>query len=544
MQDTWTIGNNKVNEFTLPVCAPRPVLFLQHDDSGWLRPRSQYSWLRLFRPRALLLHSAHRAALSSSPTTSPGRLAATTRSSAWTSTTFRPDATFTVNYGGVYDFGTFSSANLGFISPVANDPFPDLSAVQAYGAGLPGDFIQGIRQSPATRSPTNRWECFGRIPGGRVRTSPSTMASATTSSFRRSSKRRPCTGACRIQRAGIAEGDSDRHAQYPAARRRGLGSKRRRQDCGSRLLRHLLRSPAARPLLPRRCFRWFHQRTASFRWTGGCSIPACAAPPSFGNLNAIPIFQGLPHQLNSAGPCAVLQSIQRSSARCGYLPNQQQFRSLNFPQSMFLNQNYLNPTTFCRWPSSLLAIRRRKNFVYAYSQQANFTVESDLGDGFAFNLAYNFNGGRHFNRPINANTVRGDLLVENLNAAVAGGVNLPTDNPLRCNWLRRGFGRSLRPGSPHEFLPSVRSQSLHRPGVVIESRDRALCPGGIALVQQEYGLNTSCNLRHARQLRSLRRHGRQLLQRQFRLSRPQRQSAQALQPPLRIPCVLHLVARH
>ena len=25
----------------------------------------------------------------------------------------------------------------------------------------------------------------------------------------------------------------------------------------------------------------------------------------------------------------------------GYLPNQQQFQSLNFPQSIFLNQNYL-----------------------------------------------------------------------------------------------------------------------------------------------------------------------------------------------------------
>ena len=55
--------------------------------------------------------------------------------------------------------------------------------------------------------------------------------------------------------------------------------------------------------------------------------------------------------------------------------------------------------------------------MYAYSQQANLTVERDLGRGFALSLAYNFNGGRHLNRPINANTIRGDLMVANYEAA-------------------------------------------------------------------------------------------------------------------------------
>src|SRR5208283_2114120 len=44
-------------------------------------------------------------------------------------------ATFTVNYGGVYDIGSF---------PAFPTPFPTLNPVQAYGAGLPGDFIQGL----------------------------------------------------------------------------------------------------------------------------------------------------------------------------------------------------------------------------------------------------------------------------------------------------------------------------------------------------------------------------------------------------------------
>ena len=55
--------------------------------------------------------------------------------------------------------------------------------------------------------------------------------------------------------------------------------------------------------------------------------------------------------------------------------------------------------------------------MYAYAQQANVTIERDLGGGFALSLAYNFNGGRHLNRPINANTIRGDLLTANFMAA-------------------------------------------------------------------------------------------------------------------------------
>src|SRR5262249_34796977 len=63
-------------------------------------------------------------------------------------------AVFTVNYGGVYDFGSVTAANLGFsgLPSVA-----DLSAVQAYGAGIPGVFVQGLG------SPT---DSFNNIPMG------------------------------------------------------------------------------------------------------------------------------------------------------------------------------------------------------------------------------------------------------------------------------------------------------------------------------------------------------------------------------------------
>ena len=142
-----------------------------------------------------------------------------------------------------------------------------------------------------------------------------------------------------------------------------------------------------------------------------------------GNLNAIPIFQGT---LNQPG-CAP-SAFPLANANLGYLPNQQQFQALNFPQSVFLNQNYLNlnlanpaQSTFLPLGFQPFGYPQAKNFVYAYSQQAHFAIERDLGGGYALTLAYNFNGGRHLNRPINANTIRGDLMVANFNAALAGG---------------------------------------------------------------------------------------------------------------------------
>ena len=124
---------------------------------------------------------------------------------------------------------------------------------------------------------------------------------------------------------------------------------------------------------------------------------------------------------------------------------------------MFLNQNYLNPSTFLPLAFQPFGYPQSKNFVYAYSQQANVTVERDLGDGYALSLAYNFNGGRHLNRPINANTIRGDLMVANFNAALAAGQTpaspftvgtgaLPCGTGPLGPWLSSALMNFFRPG--------------------------------------------------------------------------------------------------
>ena len=224
----------------------------------------------------------------------------------------------------------------------------------------------------------------------------------------------------------------------------------------------------------------------AFGGTGGCG--GAGSP---GNLNAIPIFQGLPIN-NPASPCAA--SINPgTTAALGYLPNQQQFQALNFPQSVFLNQNYLNPATFLPLGFQPFGYPQGKNFVYAYSQQANLTVETDLGRGYAFSLAYNFNGGRHLNRPINANTVRGDLMAENLLAAVANNAAAITDNPFTVSGCGVGAGGPYVPAALTNFFrpsgvnPSIALALLSNPAT-------APCVTQVLpAVQAKYHLNTACN---------------------------------------------------
>ena len=130
-----------------------------------------------------------------------------------------------MNYGGVYDFGAFSAAALGFVNPVPGGlpDFPDLSAGAVLRRGPSRRFRPGLG-SPTDTFTNIPLGCSGRIRGAcnprltlnyglryDVEIPPKFSATAGT-------------GAAGIQPAGITEGNSDRQEQFPAAHRRRLGS--------------------------------------------------------------------------------------------------------------------------------------------------------------------------------------------------------------------------------------------------------------------------------------------------------------------------------
>ena len=464
-QDTWTIGNNKVNEFRFQYARRGLSYFYNTKIPGGSDPAVNIPGFAYFgrEPYSYIQRVEQRYQFTDNFSWTIGRH----------NTKFGADvnylpltAIFTVNYGGVYDFGSFSASSLGFTSPIPGTPFPALSPVQAYGAGLPGDFIQGIG-SPS--------DSFKNIPIGAFwqdswRVNPHvTLNYGLRYDVEIPPKFRPPQGLAlpAYKLLGLQKGiQTDSNNIQP---RIGLAWDPRGD--GKTVVRASYGIFYDHPLLGLYFLGDASDGSSSGQLAfAGTSV--CSGPGSPSNLNAITIFQGLPiNQPSPANPCAATLSPVTASA-LGYLPKQQQFQALNFPQSVFLNQNYLNPATFLPLGFQPFGYPQSRNFVYAYSQQANVTVERDLGGGFALSLAYNFNGGRHLNRPINANTIRGDLMVANFNAALAGGQTpaspftvgggaLPCGTGLLGPWVNSALMNFFRPGG---LNPSIAGALLAAPG--------------------------------------------------------------------------------
>ena len=460
-QDTWSIGNNKVNELRFQYARRGLSYFYNTQIPGGSDPAVNIPGFAYFgrEPYSYIQRVETRYQFTDNFSLSVGRH----NMKFGGDVNYLPlQATFTVNYGGVYDFGSFSASSLGFVPPPGSSlpNFPDLSPVQSYGAGLPGDFVQGLG------SPSDK---FKNIPIGVFwqdswRISPRlTLNYGVRYDVEIPPKFKQPQGLAlpAYRLLGLQKGiATDTNNIQPR-----IGLAFDPAGDGRTVIRASYGIFYDHPLLGLYFLGDASDGSSSgqlaFAGTGGCSSPG-----SPGNLNGITIFQGLPINLPSpANPCAATLNPATATAM-GYLPNQQQFQSLNFPQSIFLNQNYLNPSTFLPLGFQPFGYPQSANFVYAYSQQANLSVEHDFGHGYALSLAYNFNGGRHLNRPINANTIRGDLMVKNFESAFYDAKVL--NNPLIMPVPSSPFTVSgcNPPGGPFGALPFVDPALMNffRPG--------------------------------------------------------------------------------
>jgi hypothetical protein len=493
-QDTWTIGNNRVNEFRFQYARRGLSYFYNTAIPGGSDPAVNIPGFAFFgrEPYSYIQRVEQRYQFTDNFSWTIGRH----------NTKFGGDfnylpitATFTVNYGGVYDFGAFGAASLGFVNPDPNHlpNFPNLSPVQSYGAGLPGDFIQGLG-SPSD-SFTNRpigifWQDSWRI-------RPNfTLNYGVRYDVEIPPKFKPPTALAQAgyNSLGLQKGiQTDKNNIQPR-----LGVAWDPKGDGTNVVRASYGIFYDHPLLGLYFLGDASDGSTSgqlaFGGTGVCKNPnAMFGQGNPANLNAIPIFQGLPiNDTNLSDPC-VVSSSPATAAALGYLPTKQQFQALNFPQSVFLNQNYLNPATFLPLAFQPFGYPQSKNFVYAYAQQANLSVEHDFGGGLALSLAYNFNGGRHLNRPINANTIRGDFMMRNLRAAIADGASQPTDSPFTVTGCNVGVGGPYVPAALTNFFrPSGVNPSIAL--ALLSNPFTAPCVTAVLpFVQQQYGLNASCD---------------------------------------------------
>jgi Carboxypeptidase regulatory-like domain len=497
LQDTWTIGNNRVNEFRFQY-ARRGLSYFYNtaatdgsdiavDVTGFAYfGREPYSYIQRTETRYQF-----------------------TDNFSWTlgahNTKFGVDvnsiplkAIFTVNYGGVYSFSNLSVSLLGFPSTVAGLAVPGFSAVQAYGLGIPSASTQGLG---------NPKDSFRNVPIGvfwqdswKVRPTVTVNYGVRYDVELPPQLRAPSGLALSAYNAlGLQKGiQTDTNNIQPR-----LGLAWDPGGNGKTVVRASYGMFYDHPLLG-----LYFLGDASDGSSSGQTFFFLGAPctststPSPLNINPSNLFQGtlgnpgcLPPGLAGA---LGFQATSPASSACAGEANPQRFDPC-FPNSPFLNQGYLSPTTGFPLVSQPFGYPQAKNFVYAYAQQANLSVERDLGGGFAVDLAYNFNGGRHLNRPINANTVRGDMLVRNWQAAVAAALaqnTPPPTSPLAVASCGANPAFGVLPGQLPGFVPAAlvgdfRPSGLNPSFANVPALAPCL-PLAMTLLQMG-GLSTACN---------------------------------------------------
>jgi hypothetical protein len=418
-QDTWTIGNNKVNEFRFQYARRGLAYFYNTHTPQGSDPAVNIPGYAYFgrEPYSYIQRTEQRYQF--------------TNNFSWTmghhDTKFGVDfnyipinAIFTVNYGGVVDISSVSPSDLGL------NFGPGLSPVQAYGAGIPADVIQGLG------SPSDSFHntAIGAFWQDSWRVSPKLTLNyglrydieiPPTLKPINSTLAQAAYNLLNVQK-GIQTATHNFQPRIGMAFDPGGN--------GKTVIRASYGIFYDHPLLGLYFLGDASDGSSSGQLAFGPGSP-CQGAGNPGNLNAVEIFQGLVPSASgsAASPCSPTPNPAVLSL-LNYSPNQQLFSCTtsgancgvaSTSQSIFLNQNYLNPTSFLPLAFQPFGYPQAKNFVYAYAQQANLTMERDLGRGFALSLAYNFNGGRHLNRPINANTIRGDLMTANFEAALAAG---------------------------------------------------------------------------------------------------------------------------
>ena len=341
------------------------------------------------------------------------------------------EADFTVNFGGVYNFGELGPGSFLLPGTFGGAAVPSFSPVQAYGLGVPQVFIQGIG-NPHDSFVNNTLGWF-------VQDSWRMRRNLTLNyGLRYDVEFTPTFPAVNdiSQRAqdvlGITQGiprDTDNFAPR-------IGLAWDPQSNGKTVVRASYGLFYDHPLLALAFNSDVADGAAApqFAWTGGAPASCTSATAAIANLNATNIFQGL---LGCLPPSF------------GYLPNEQRFNAL-LPNSVFVNENYLSAGV----PLAILpfGFPTATKFEYAYSNQANLGIERDLGKEFALNLTYTFNGGHHLNRPIDVNPPVYSALVANWQAAMSDP-SLPAaqkaafaTNPLLVNQF--GVSPTLGPYTP------------------------------------------------------------------------------------------------
>src|SRR5208337_4108054 len=337
---------------------------------------------------------------------------------------------FQLDFGGDVNFGglpadTFGLPDcLGGTGPACTGgvPVPGLTALQAYGLGIPTTYIQGIGTSN---------EPFDNLPFGFFAQDTWRLTRNLTLNYglRYDLEITPlfapatAVNAAAEKSLGVSEGIPRDYKNV--APRIGLAWDPRGN--GKTVVRAGYGLFYDHPLLAIAFDAVTADGGRSVQWlSAGGTASACGLltlptgstpPPGYCGGGA----DG-PQNLNGS---SIFQGVLNALPNMFYLPNQQRFDPFQ-TSSIFANQNYL--TAGFPLPILPFTLPVEKNFTYGYAQQANLTIEHVIAGNWKLSAGYQWTRGLHLNRPQDLNSTDPQLLTNNLLYADEAG--LPFNNPL------------------------------------------------------------------------------------------------------------------
>ncbi len=317
----------------------------------------------------------------------------------------KKDQIFELNFGGVDFFSLLSASDLGLPSTFAGVPVPGVTAVQAYGLGLPTVFVQGIGKSNKPFDNTSlgyfiqdSWKLPHRL----------TLNYGVRYDLELTQVFAPGTAvnAAAENALGVLEGiprDKNNWSPRFALSWDPTGKNNTVVRAGYGIF-------FDHPLLAVGFDSTTAEGALSSQLLSGGGTPTRASVATNPTaLNAASIFQG------------VLSAIPSM----GYLPGQQRFDP-KLQNSLFVNQNFL--TAGFPIPILPFTLPVAREFVYAYAQQGNLAIERKLANDTKLSVSYTYAHGLHLNRARNINTTDPARLALNFRNALAGG--RPVSSPL------------------------------------------------------------------------------------------------------------------